>query len=150
MALPVFPSLKITANALTPKGAFAEAQAAFLKPDPELVTRLNILLREKNVGVVAHFYMDPELQGVLSACDWPHIHVSDSLAMADRAIAMAEAGARGVWVPTFSHTRRATAHPDHLRVFEAAAEAGLARIAGIVAARPGHAVRRPRQGRASR
>jgi quinolinate synthase len=92
MALPVFPSLKITADALTPKGAFAEAQAAFLKPDPELVTRLNTLLREKNVGVVAHFYMDPELQGVLSACDWPHIHVSDSLAMADRAIAMAEAG----------------------------------------------------------
>jgi quinolinate synthase len=36
--------------------------------------------------------MDPELQGVLSACDWPHVHVSDSLAMVDRAIAMAEQG----------------------------------------------------------
>ena len=92
MTLPVFPSLRITADSLIPKGAFAEAQAAFLKPDPELVTQLTTLLREKNAGVVAHFYMDPELQGVLSSCDWPHIHVSDSLAMADRAIAMADQG----------------------------------------------------------
>ncbi|MGB5266017.1 MAG: quinolinate synthase NadA, partial [Polyangiales bacterium] len=92
MTLPVFPSLRITADALLPQGAFAEAQAAFLEPDPGLVAQLGDLLREKNTGVVAHFYMDPELQGVLSACDWPHIHVSDSLAMADRAIAMAEQG----------------------------------------------------------
>jgi quinolinate synthase len=92
MALPVFPSLKVTADALVPMGAFAEAQAAFLKPDPALVTQLTSLLRDKNAGVVAHFYMDPELQGVLASCDWPHIHVSDSLAMADRAIAMAEQG----------------------------------------------------------
>jgi len=98
MALPVFPSLKITADTLTPEGAFAEAQAAFLKPDPALVTQLNDLLRDKNAGVVAHFYMDPELQGVLSSCDWPHIHVSDSLAMADRAIGMAERGVRTVAV----------------------------------------------------
>ncbi|MBW2508324.1 MAG: hypothetical protein JRE81_06820, partial [Deltaproteobacteria bacterium] len=75
MALPVFPSLKITADALVPRGTFAEAQAAFLKPDAMLVTELTRLLREKNAGVVAHFYMDPELQGVLSSCDWPHIHV---------------------------------------------------------------------------
>ena len=98
MALPVFPSLKITADALVPRGTFAEAQAAFLKPDAMLVTELTRLLREKNAGVVAHFYMDPELQGVLSSCDWPHIHVSDSLAMADRAIAMAEQGVRTVAV----------------------------------------------------
>jgi len=98
MTLPVFPSLRITADALIPEGAFAEAQAAFLKPDPELVSRLGALLRAKNAGVVAHFYMDPELQGVLSACDWPHIHVSDSLAMADRAIAMAEQGASTIAV----------------------------------------------------
>jgi quinolinate synthase len=98
MTLPVFPSLKITADALLPKGTFAEAQAAFLKPDATLVTELTCLLREKNAGVVAHFYMDPELQGVLSSCDWPHIHVSDSLAMADRAITMAEQGVRTVAV----------------------------------------------------
>jgi quinolinate synthase len=98
MTLPVFPSLKITSDELVPKGAFAEAQAAFLRPDPELVMELTTLLRDKNAGVVAHFYMDPELQGVLSSCDWPHIHVSDSLAMADRAIAMAEQGVSTVVV----------------------------------------------------
>jgi quinolinate synthase len=98
MTLPVFPSLRITADALIPRGAFAEAQAAYLRPDPKLVVQLTRLLREKNAGVVAHFYMDPELQGVLSACDWPHIHVSDSLAMADRAIAMAEQGASTIAV----------------------------------------------------
>ena len=98
MTLPVFPSLRITSDSLVPKGAFAEAQAAFLKPNPALVARLSELLEEKNAGVVAHFYMDPELQGVLSASSWPHIHVSDSLAMADRAIEMAEAGVRTVAV----------------------------------------------------
>ena len=98
MTLPVFPSLRITPSALIPRGAFAEAQAAFLKPNPELVERLSSLLRAKNAGIVAHFYMDPELQGVLSASDWPHIHVSDSLAMADRAIAMAEQGVRTIAV----------------------------------------------------
>jgi quinolinate synthase len=98
MTSPAFPSLRITADALIPQGSFAEAQAAFLRPDAELVLKLNSLLREKNVGLVAHFYMDPELQGVFSACDWPHVHVSDSLAMADRAIAMAEQGVRTVVV----------------------------------------------------
>ncbi len=98
MSLPVFPSLQITADALVPMGAFAEAQAAFLRPDGDLVSRLTALLRKKNAGVVAHFYMDPELQGVLSASDWPHIHVSDSLAMADRAIAMAERSVRSIAV----------------------------------------------------
>ncbi|MDH3623917.1 MAG: quinolinate synthase NadA [Myxococcales bacterium] len=98
MASTAFPSLRITADALIPQGSFAEAQAAFLRPDETFVAELNRLLREKNVGLVAHFYMDPELQGVFSACDWPHIHVSDSLAMADRAIAMAEQGVRTIVV----------------------------------------------------
>lgn len=93
-----FPSLRITADALVPEGSFAEAQAAYLRPQPDLVARLTALLRDKKAGVVAHFYMDPELQGVLSASDWPHIHVSDSLAMADRAISMAEQGARTIAV----------------------------------------------------
>ncbi|MEM7433782.1 MAG: quinolinate synthase NadA [Myxococcota bacterium] len=98
MTSQAFPSLRITADALIPQGSFAEAQAAYLRPQPELVLELTKLLREKNAGVVAHFYMDPELQGVLAASDWPHIHVSDSLAMADRAIAMAERGARTIAV----------------------------------------------------
>ena len=128
MALPVFPSLKITSDALVPEGAFAEAQAAFLKPDPALVAKLNALLREKNAGIVAHFYMDPELQGVLSACDWPHIHVSDSLAMADRAIAMAEQGVRTVavlGVDFMSENVRAMLDAsgyEHIPVYRVAAE----------------------------
>ena len=93
-----FPSLSITRDALVPEGTFAEAQAAFLRPDAELVTALDSALREKNIGVVAHFYMDPELQGALASCEWPHIHVSDSLVMADRAIAMAEAGVETIAV----------------------------------------------------
>lgn len=93
-----FPSLVIRAGGFEAEGAFAEAQAAYLTPDAEVVAELTKLLREKNAGVVAHFYMDPELQGVLSASDWPHIHVSDSLAMADAAVSMAKAGVRAVVV----------------------------------------------------
>lgn len=98
MASAAFPSLIIRADRFEAKGAFAESQAAFLDPDPDEVRELTRLLRDKNVGVVAHFYMDPELQGVLSASDWPHIHISDSLAMADRAIAMAAAGVKTIVV----------------------------------------------------
>ena len=38
--LPSFPSLKISAADITPQGAFAEAQAQFLRPDPAQVDRL--------------------------------------------------------------------------------------------------------------
>lgn len=93
-----FPSLIIRAESFEPKGAFAEAQAEYLNPDPETVERLTALLRQKNAGVVAHFYMDPELQGILTASPHPHIQISDSLAMADRAIQMAEAGVKTVIV----------------------------------------------------
>lgn len=87
-----FPSLMIHADRLVPQGAFAEAQATFLEPQEEARAALDGLLRAANVGVVAHFYMDPELQGILSSCTWPHIRISDSLLMADSAIEMAEAG----------------------------------------------------------
>lgn len=93
-----FPSLRITAEGLEPRGPFAEAQAAFLRPDPKLVARLDALLQAKSAGVVAHFYMDPELQGVLAGCTHPHIHVSDSLVMADQAVTQARAGMRRVVV----------------------------------------------------
>lgn len=92
MSNPVFPSLRIFADRLEARGAFAEAQAAWLAPDTTQVQRLDAALEANNAGIVAHFYMDPELQGVLTACTWPHIHISDSLVMADRAVAMAEAG----------------------------------------------------------
>ena len=88
----LFPSLVIHADRLEPQGAFAVAQAAYLNPDPTVTRELERRLREHKVGIVAHFYMDPELQGVLGAVDWPHVHVSDSLAMADAAVKMATAG----------------------------------------------------------
>jgi hypothetical protein len=56
-----FPSLLITADSLTPQGAFAEAQAQYLAPAPDQVTRLVTSLTEKKIGVVAHFYMDPQV-----------------------------------------------------------------------------------------
>ncbi len=83
---------------LQPEGAFAQAQAEFLDPDRATVAQLDRLLAEKNAGIVAHFYMDAELQGVLTACLWPHLHISDSLLMADRAVTMAQQGVRTVLV----------------------------------------------------
>ncbi|KAG2486160.1 hypothetical protein HYH03_015124 [Edaphochlamys debaryana] len=95
-----FPSLRITADALTPQGAFAEAQARYLRPDPAAVSRLAAVLAAKRIGVVAHFYMDPQVQGVLAAAaqSWPHVAVSDSLVMADTAVRMAEQGCRAICV----------------------------------------------------
>jgi quinolinate synthase len=88
----------IRAGELVPQGVFAEAQAAFLDVDAAATEDLAQALERHAVGVVAHFYMDVELQGVLSACRWPHIKISDSLKMADEAIAMAEAGMRTIIV----------------------------------------------------
>jgi quinolinate synthase len=93
-----FPSLRISADGFSADGAFAQAQAQFLEPDPALVSQVNQALERGKIGVVAHFYMDAELQGVLSACAWPHIHVADSLQMADRALKMAAAGCQSIIV----------------------------------------------------
>ncbi len=124
-----FPSLEIRRQSLLPRGAFAEAQRAFLSPDAQTVTQLDGLLRQHNVGVVAHFYMDPELQGVLAACTWPHIHISDSLIMADSAVKMAEAGVRAICVAGVDFmTENVRAVLDHagyeqIPVYRLAAEA---------------------------
>lgn len=123
-----FPSLSITEERLLPEGAFAEAQAEYLSPDPAVVRELDALLAEKKIGVVAHFYMDPELQGVLSACSWPHIHISDSLTMADAAVRMAESGCERVivlGVDFMSENARAVldaAGLTHVPVYRVAAE----------------------------
>src|SRR5690606_316803 len=50
-----FPSLVITEDGFVPQGAFAEAQAAYLSPDPSVLAELDPLLAEKKIGVVAHF-----------------------------------------------------------------------------------------------
>ncbi|XP_058093726.1 quinolinate synthase, chloroplastic [Magnolia sinica] len=95
-----FPSLIITADEIHAKGSYAEAQAKFLFPDELKVKELVNLLKEKRIGIVAHFYMDPEVQGVLTAAkkQWPHIYISDSLIMADMAVKMAEAGCQYITV----------------------------------------------------
>eukprot|EP01024_Parvocaulis_polyphysoides_P033103 TRINITY_DN29509_c0_g1_i11.p1 TRINITY_DN29509_c0_g1~~TRINITY_DN29509_c0_g1_i11.p1 ORF type:complete len:482 (-),score=79.63 TRINITY_DN29509_c0_g1_i11:647-2092(-) len=71
-----------------------------LRKNQETVDKLVDLLKTKKIGVVAHFYMDPQVQGVLSSAaeEWPHVHISDSLVMADRAVSMAEAGCKYVAV----------------------------------------------------
>ncbi|PIA51629.1 hypothetical protein AQUCO_01100468v1 [Aquilegia coerulea] len=90
----LFPSLVVTADGIQAQGSYAEAQAKFLFPDEVKVEELVNVLKDKKIGISAHFYMDPEVQGVLTAAQkhWPHIHISDSLVMADRAVKMAEAG----------------------------------------------------------
>lgn len=93
-----FPTLRIRRDGFEARGDYAVAQARYLRPDPVRVAALDAALQAANAGVVAHFYMDPELQGVLAACRWPHIHVSDSLVMADKALAMVEAGASAIVV----------------------------------------------------
>ncbi|KAI3876728.1 hypothetical protein MKW92_043525 [Papaver armeniacum] len=95
-----FPSLVITADDIQPKGSYAESQAKFLFPDEIKVTELVNVLKEKKIGVVAHFYMDPEVQGILTTAQqqWPHIHISDSLVMADMAVKMAKDGCQYITV----------------------------------------------------
>lgn len=44
------------------RGSFAETQATFMTPDPSTVVELDASLTAKNMGVVAHYYMDAELQ----------------------------------------------------------------------------------------
>lgn len=95
-----FPSLVINADGIHAKGSYAEAQARFLFPEELKVKELVNVLKEKKIGVVAHFYMDPEVQGVLTAAqkEWPHIYISDSLIMADMAVKMAKAGCQFIAV----------------------------------------------------
>ncbi|MBN8615284.1 MAG: quinolinate synthase NadA [Deltaproteobacteria bacterium] len=93
MAETSFPSLVVHKDRLEAQGSFAESQAQYLDPDPRTVQELDTLVRQKNAGIVAHYYMAPELQGVLARLTWPHVHISDSLLMADKAVAMVEGGA---------------------------------------------------------
>jgi len=91
-----FPSLTVSSSGVVANGAFAETQKAFLDPHPDDVKALDGALREANMGVVAHYYMDPELQGILQALDWAHVFTADSLAMGDAAVKMAKGGATSV------------------------------------------------------
>lgn len=101
----VFPSIVITSDgSISAQGPFAEAQAQFLKPDEEAVKELAESLKKANMGVVAHYYMDVELQGVLTSIkqeqlkesDTSRIAIADSLAMGDFAVKMCEDGATSI------------------------------------------------------
>jgi quinolinate synthase len=123
IASPAFPSLLISADSLVPQGSFAENQAQFLNPDRRTVDELRRILVEQNTGIVAHFYMDVELQGILTACQSPNIFIADSLAMSDRAVTMAERGIEAIivlGVDFMSENVRAVldaAGHEHVRVF---------------------------------
>ncbi|CAN0355252.1 unnamed protein product, partial [Phaeothamnion confervicola] len=84
-----FPSLLVTATDVMAHGPFAEQQAAFLTPDPSIITRLILGMVLKHKLFKAHYYMDAELQGTLMALKWQHVVVADSLAMGDAAVKMA-------------------------------------------------------------
>ena len=82
----------------------------FLDPDLEIVSELGEKLINGKVGVVAHYYMDVELQGVLDAIKShqkeqdikngneviSRIAIADSLAMGDHAVKMAKSGATSI------------------------------------------------------
>jgi quinolinate synthase len=68
------------------------------------VTDLSQVLQKANMGVVAHYYMDVELQGVLTAVQKEQskagkesmVAIADSLAMGDYAVKMCENGATSI------------------------------------------------------
>ncbi|KAL3575382.1 hypothetical protein D5086_023483 [Populus alba] len=95
-----FPSLIVSSDGVQAKGSYDEAQARYLFPDESKVQEIVNVLKEKKIGVVSLSYMDPEVQGILTAAQkhWPHIHISDSLVMADNAVEMAEGGCKFITV----------------------------------------------------
>ncbi len=93
-----FPTLTIAADHLTPEGSFAEAQAAYLDPDPSVVQDLAALCRDNEIGIVAHYYMDAELQGVLTQLPAAYMTIADSLKMADAAVEQAKEGRKAIVV----------------------------------------------------
>lgn len=101
-SIDAFPSIIIGSNGhLEPQGSFAENQAQFLEPDEDSVHSLTEKLEEGNIGIVAHYYMDVELQAVLTAVKQKQdqnnkstqlstsmVSIADSLAMGDHAVKM--------------------------------------------------------------
>lgn len=83
-----------TNNSIVALGSFAQAQRQFLNPDVDTVAQLTDYLVQTQTGIVAHYYMDVELQSVLAAVakHVPHyVGIADSLKMGDMAVTMAAA-----------------------------------------------------------
>ena len=87
-------ALVVTADGVEAKGSFARAQAEYLEPAADAVDAPSPSLEAKKIGIVAHFYMDPQVQGVLMAAAkrYEHVFISDSLVMADAAVKMVREG----------------------------------------------------------
>lgn len=90
-----FPSIVLgPEKSVEAQGSFAEAQAQFLDPDMDMVETLKEGLLKTDMGIVAHYYMDVELQGILQALKNSHpelkhrIGIADSLKMGDQAVDM--------------------------------------------------------------
>jgi quinolinate synthase len=90
-----FPSIVLgPERSVMPQGSFAEAQAEFLDPDLDMVETLKEGLLKTDIGIVAHYYMDVELQGILQSLKNSHpelkhrIGIADSLKMGDQAVDM--------------------------------------------------------------
>jgi len=102
----IFPSIIIDKNGIEPQGSFAEAQTEFLEPDMDVVRAISDKLTKANMGIVAHYYMDVELQSVLQQVSQfqeeemikkgrapggvPNVAIADSLKMGDDAVKMIE------------------------------------------------------------
>ena len=96
-AITPFPSISITATSLASHGSFAASQEAYLHPDHDRVDSLATALKDSNSAIVAHFYMDVELQSVLAKLpNRERVFVSDSLAMGDAAVRMCQDGATSI------------------------------------------------------
>merc|ERR1719326_66425 len=104
-SIDVFPSIVIGPNGVvSPQGKFAEMQAQFLKPDDYSVSTLGQNIKNANIGVVAHYYMDVEIQGVLNAVQRQEEHegrkskiaIADSLTMCDSAVEMCKSGVSAI------------------------------------------------------
>jgi len=90
-----FPSIVLgPEQSVKPQGSFAEAQAEFLDPDLDMVETLKEGLLKTDIGIVAHYYMDVELQGILQSLRNSHpelkhrVGIADSLKMGDQAVDM--------------------------------------------------------------
>jgi len=102
----IFPSIIIDRNGIEPQGSFAEAQTEFLDPDMDVVKSMSNKLSRANMGIVAHYYMDVELQSVLQQVSKlqeeemikkgkapggaANVAIADSLAMGEYAVKMVE------------------------------------------------------------
>ena len=96
--LSLFPSLTITQRSLIPNNLFSKRQAEFLNSDNQYTQSLSSLLLKKKIGLVAHFYMDAEIQGVISKLPPTQRLISDSLLMGQGAVDQAKNGAKHVIV----------------------------------------------------